>query len=120
VRIAFVVRFVSTLLRLVMKRSTILFASLFTAMPYVAGHGFVMQLTIAGQLYNGNFPSATTSPSGIREISTQDPVKGANNSFLNCGQNAQSASLVLSANPGDPLTFNWRAADASNVGNDPL
>jgi hypothetical protein len=101
-----------------MKHTTILFASLLSAVPFVAGHGFVMNQTIASQSYDGNFPDYPNGPtfdSGIRQISTQDPVKGATNAYINCGQDAQNGSLVLSANPGDALTFNWRGADESWV-----
>jgi hypothetical protein len=91
-----------------MKHIPAVFVSLLVAVPYVAGHGYVMNLTIAGQLYDGNFPGEQPSQaSGIREISDQSPVKGAANPSLNCGLNAQNGSQVLNANPGDNLTCTY-------------
>lgn len=83
--------------------------------PAVAGHGYVADVTINGKSFKGNAPNADTDPSIVRQISTTSPVKGANNPFVNCGQNAQLASLNGPANPGDALTFNWRASVDENV-----
>jgi len=80
--------------------------------PFVAAHGYISILGIDGTPYNGQEPTEDgqpTNPSVVRRISTIDPVKGANNSFLNCGQNGTAASLVASANPGSSLTFQWEA-----------
>ena len=83
-----------------------IFALLLSA-TYVAAHGYVHQVAIDGTIYPGNAPGATPSPSIIRQISTIDPVKGASNSNLNCGQNAQPASLVGNAMPGSTMSIYW-------------
>ena len=60
-------------------------------------------------------PDFTKNSSACPLISTIDPVKGANNSFLNCGQNATVASNVASVNPGSSLTFQWEAGGGEDV-----
>jgi hypothetical protein len=82
---------------------------------YASAHGFLRTVTINGQSYTGNQPASATKPSIIREISTQDPNKGASNPALTCGPNATAASLDATVNPGDSLTFSWKAQDLSNV-----
>ncbi|KAG1880142.1 glycoside hydrolase family 61 protein [Suillus subluteus] len=74
----------------------------------VSAHGYVQQVTIDGTVYMGNdLNVATPAPSIIRLVDTNSPVKGANNTFLNCGQDAQFASLVGNANPGSQLEILW-------------
>ncbi|KAG6809338.1 hypothetical protein H0H92_000643, partial [Tricholoma furcatifolium] len=79
----------------------------------VLGHGFVSEVNIAGTSYKGNIPGATPNASIIRQITTIDPVKGANNSDLNCGFGAQAAANVGNAMPGDKLQFYWADGDGS-------
>lgn len=75
---------------------------------FVSAHGYVQQVTIDGTVYKGNnLNVATPTPSIIRLVNTNSPVKGTNNSFLNCGQDAQLASLVGNANPGSQLEILW-------------
>jgi hypothetical protein len=92
----------------------LLFLSFLAFIPFAAAHGFVYRVTINGQLYMGNIPNGSPNASIVRQIDDVSPVKGANNSFLNCGQSAQLASQVASANPGDVLTFDWRGGDLSH------
>ncbi|KAG2354846.1 glycoside hydrolase family 61 protein [Suillus spraguei] len=74
----------------------------------VSAHGFVQQVTIDGIVYMGNNLNVVTpTPSIIRLVNTNSPVEGANNSFLNCGPDAQFASLVGNANPGSQLKILW-------------
>lgn len=74
----------------------------------VSAHGFVQQVTIDGTVYKGNnLNVGTPAPSIIRLVSTNSPVKGSTNSALNCGQDAQLASLVGNANPGSQLEILW-------------
>ena len=40
-------------------------------------------------------------------ISTTDPVKGADNPSMTCGQDAQAAKLTVPANPGSKLEITW-------------
>ncbi|KAF8965495.1 glycosyl hydrolase family 61-domain-containing protein [Flammula alnicola] len=94
-------------------KTTSLFFPLFTA-AYVSAHGFLRTVTINGKAFTGNIPAGSTSPSIIRQISTPDPNKGADNVALTCGPNATAASLVANANPGDSLTFSWKGEDLSN------
>jgi hypothetical protein len=94
-------------------RASTLALFLLASIPHVVAHGFVYQVTINGELYMGNIPNGNPNASIVRQINNVDPVKGANNTFLNCGQDAQPASLVANANPGDLLTFDWRGGDLS-------
>jgi hypothetical protein len=89
-----------------------LLLSLVVFFPYVEAHGYVSKLGVDGTPYTGQEPTEDgqpTDPSVVRRISTIDPVKGANNSFLNCGQNGTVASLVAPTNAGSALTFQWEA-----------
>lgn len=99
--------------------STLLFFS-----PCVLGHGYVSNLEVNGvSAFKGDEPTEdgdATAPSVVRRISTIDPVKGASNAFLNCGQNAAAAALVAPTNAGDPLTFSWEAGGGEGVSNSPL
>ena len=91
-----------------------LFVPLLTA-AFVSAHGFIHTLTINGRAYNGNPPQAKQVPSILRQISTPFPNKGAMNPALTCGPDATPAALVADANPGDTLTFDWRAQDLGKV-----
>jgi hypothetical protein len=73
----------------------------------VNAHGFVSKFTVDGTSYNGNIPGGASNPSPIRQISTIDPVKGASNPNMACGQNANNAALVASAKPGSSISFLW-------------
>ncbi|KAG2065296.1 hypothetical protein BDR04DRAFT_183722 [Suillus decipiens] len=76
----------------------------------VSAHGFVQQVTIDGTVYMGNNLNVETpAPSIIRLVNTNSPVESTNNPFLNCGQDAQFASLVGNANPGSQLEILWVA-----------
>jgi len=82
--------------------------SLLLSATYVTAHGYLAQVSIDGTTYMGNTPAASpVNPSIIRDISTIDPVKGANNAYLNCGQSAKPASQVGNANPGSTMSFLW-------------
>ena len=86
--------------------------------PYVAAHGYVSVLGVDGTPYKGQEPTEdgqSNVPSVVRRISTIDPVKGASNPSLNCGQNATAGSLVASTNPGSALTFQWEAGGGEGV-----
>ncbi|KAF5346454.1 hypothetical protein D9756_010023 [Leucocoprinus leucothites] len=72
-------------------------------------HGFVADLNIAGKDYQGNKPGGQGNPSVIRQVSENSPVKGADNPDLNCGMSAKPASLNANANPGDTISFDWKA-----------
>ena len=43
------------------------------------------------------------------------PVKGADNNDLMCGLSAQKAEMVVPANPGSKVNFQWVAGDGNNV-----
>ena len=89
--------------------------------PCVLGHGYVSVLDVEGTSYasfNGDEPTEdgqATQPSVIRRISTIDPVKGASNPFLNCGQNATAAALVAPTQAGDALALHWEAGGGQGV-----
>jgi hypothetical protein len=80
---------------------------LLSLLPSVAAHGFVTKVVIDGTTYNGNVPNAAPSDSPIRQISDISPVKGSSNPSLNCGLNAQLATMVVPANPGSVMEFYW-------------
>ena len=56
-----------------------------------------------------------TVDSPIRLIDDVGPVKGDSNPNLACGQDAQAATLVASANPGSALSFAWAGGDGGVV-----
>ncbi|OJA12835.1 hypothetical protein AZE42_04241 [Rhizopogon vesiculosus] len=88
--------------------------TLLALVPLVSGHGYVAQVAIDGKDYYGNVPNANPVPSIVRQINDVSPVKGAANPYLNCGQDAQLASLVANANPGSQMQFWWKGGDGSN------
>jgi Auxiliary Activity family 9 (formerly GH61) len=92
-----------------------IFAPLLSLLPSVAAHGFVSKVVIDGTTYNGNVPNAKPSNSPIRQISDIGPVKGSNNPSLNCGLNAQLATMVVPANPGSAIEFYWGNPGGENV-----
>ncbi|KAF8996128.1 glycosyl hydrolase family 61-domain-containing protein [Cyathus striatus] len=49
------------------------------AVPAAFAHGVVSSVIIDGKTYSGNLPNAPKADSIIRQVSTQDPVKGATN-----------------------------------------
>ncbi|KAI8995251.1 glycosyl hydrolase family 61-domain-containing protein [Trametes punicea] len=93
---------------------SLLLVSLFIALPYVTAHGYLKSVGIDGQTYQGNVPNHPTGDSPIRLIDDIDPVKGASNPNLSCGQNAQKAALVVPANPGSTVTFAWASGNGGN------
>ncbi|KAJ3964000.1 glycoside hydrolase family 61 protein [Lentinula raphanica] len=82
-----------------------------STIPRVSAHGWLGSVTIGSQTFVGNVPNASPTGTVIRQIDDVDPVKGASNAFLNCGQNAQLASDVAQANPGDTVAFTWVNGD---------
>lgn len=85
------------------------------AAAYVAAHGFVTDVTIDGTSYTGNIPNSKVQASIIRLVSSGDPVKGALNPSVNCGNNAQLASSVGTANPGSTISFAWKGEDGVSL-----
>ncbi|THG94969.1 hypothetical protein EW026_g6601 [Hermanssonia centrifuga] len=90
------------------------YLSLLALVPYVAGHGYLSQVAIDGQVYQGNVPNNYKAPSPIRLIDDVSPVKGATNVFMSCGQNAANAEVVAPANPGSSVAFSWASGDSTN------
>ncbi|KAG1789344.1 glycosyl hydrolase family 61-domain-containing protein [Suillus variegatus] len=67
-----------------------------------------VQVTINGIVYMlNNLNVKSPAPSIIRLVNTNSPVKGAQNPYINCGQDAQFASLIGNANPGSQLEILW-------------
>ncbi|KAK0489918.1 glycosyl hydrolase family 61-domain-containing protein [Armillaria luteobubalina] len=95
------------------------FLPLLTA-TYVAAHGYVQKVTIDGTEYTGPAVASGSTDGITREVSTQDPIKGATNSDLTCGPGALAASQVANVNPGSTVSFLWTGASGSawphNVG----
>ena len=99
-----------------------IFAPLLSLLPSISAHGYVSKVVIDGSTYNGNNPNAynynpTAKPSDspIRLVSDIGPVKGSNNPSLNCGLNAQLATMVVPANPGSVMQFFWINPGGGNV-----
>ncbi|KAI0764168.1 glycosyl hydrolase family 61-domain-containing protein [Trametes elegans] len=90
-----------------MKAATNFVLSLLAAVPLVAAHGYVSELTVDGKTYKGNTPNSNSVKSPIRMIDDVSPVKGATNKYLACGQNAQKAATVATAKPGSKVSFQW-------------
>ncbi|KAG2087910.1 glycosyl hydrolase family 61-domain-containing protein [Suillus discolor] len=75
------------------------------------------KVTIDGIVYMlNNLNVKTPAPSIIRFVNTNSPIKGAQNPYINCGQDAQFASLAGNANPGSQLEILWVGGtdDSSN------
>ena len=63
--------------------------------------------------YDFHVPSPVSSV--IRGIDDISPVKGTDNKYLACGQNAQKAARVASAQPGSTVSFKWVNIAGGNV-----
>lgn len=87
----------------------ITFFAILAFIPYVSAHGFVSKVLIDGKEYDGNTPQSSAISSPIRMISTIDPVKGADNPSITCGQDAQAAKLTVPANSGSNLQITWES-----------
>ena len=57
----------------------------------------------------------TLGPSPIRLVNDIGPVKGADNNDLMCGLSAQKAEMVVPANPGSKVSFQWVGGGGNNV-----
>jgi hypothetical protein len=97
-----------------MRLSTVLLLPLL-ALPYVSAHGFVHKVWIGTKTFTGNTPNADPTGSIVRQINNVDPVKGADNPAVNCGNDAQLAADIADANPGDAMSFLWTGGDLSTV-----
>ncbi|KAJ8453893.1 hypothetical protein ONZ51_g13343 [Trametes cubensis] len=93
-----------------MKRAAV-FAVVSAALPYVAAPGYLAQVSIDGKAYAGNIPNNYQGPSPIRLVSDIGPVKGTSNPDMFCGLDAQLAELVVPANPGSSVAFQWSGGD---------
>lgn len=89
--------------------------SLVLLFPLVSAHGYLASVSIDGTVYQGNAPSSGSSDSAIRLVDQVNPVKGATNAAINCGQDAQAGTVVADASPGSTLTFTWVNGDGGTV-----
>ncbi len=111
--------------------------ALLAVTPLVAGHGYLASINVDGTTYKGNTPGSSSSESPsfiyvvtpshadvalslavssvIRTIDDIGPVKGTDNKYLACGQNAQKAANVASAEPGSTVSFKWVNNNGGNV-----
>jgi Auxiliary Activity family 9 (formerly GH61) len=92
-----------------------LLSSLLAFPPLAAAHGYISKVVIDGTPYIGNVPGAQPTDSPIRQIADINPVKGAQNSDINCGRAAQLATMVVPANPGSVVEFYWGDPNQENV-----
>ncbi|KAK7049936.1 hypothetical protein VNI00_005366 [Paramarasmius palmivorus] len=79
---------------------------------YASAHGYLARVSIDGKNYEGVPPRAPARDSVIRQVANEEPVKGADNSAIGCGKDAQLASSAADINPGSTISFDWRAADS--------
>lgn len=85
---------------------------------YVSAHGFVHQFSVNGKTYTGARPGGqrNKAASPIRQITSPNPIYGATNTAVNCGNGGGFvASEAAPVNPGDTLKFDWRGQDLSRV-----
>ncbi|TCD61287.1 hypothetical protein EIP91_008683 [Steccherinum ochraceum] len=73
----------------------------------VNAHGFIRQVAIDGRRYAGNLHNSDKGASPIRLVGGIGPVKGTNSKDLICGLSAQNAEMVVPANPGSTVSFQW-------------
>ncbi|CDO75943.1 Auxilliary Activities Family 9 protein [Trametes cinnabarina] len=97
-----------------MKTAVAAALSLLAAVPLVSAHGYVASVSIDGKAYKGNTPNSNSVQSPIRMINDVSPVKGTDNKFLSCGQNAQKAALLADAKPGSKVSFQWVSGTGGN------
>ncbi|KAI1789129.1 glycoside hydrolase [Ganoderma leucocontextum] len=90
-----------------MRPSSAAIISLLTAVPLVAGHGYVAYISVDGKKYPGNTPGGSSVLSPIRAINAVDPVKGTANPEISCGHGAQNAAELADANLGSTVSFKW-------------
>ncbi|GJE95949.1 glycoside hydrolase family 61 protein [Phanerochaete sordida] len=84
------------------------FATALALVPYAAAHGSVAKITIDGKDYAGpGVGKGALKGSPIRAISEVDPVKGATNPNLACGQSAALADTTVPANSGSTVELHW-------------
>ena len=94
-----------------MKTSTLFLPFLTAALsllPSVHGHGFVHVFAVDGTNYTGDIPGGPSDASPIRQVSAQDPIYGATSPTVNCGTGAPNAAMVVDANPGSKLSWDWK------------
>ncbi|THU94373.1 hypothetical protein K435DRAFT_668588 [Dendrothele bispora CBS 962.96] len=88
---------------------------------YVSAHGWVQSITVGGKTYDGPKPTENSngaSPdSAIRQISNVNPVKGADNKNLACGQDATPATQMADAKSGDKVQIQWTSAGSNWIHN---
>ena len=56
-----------------------------------------------------------SGPSPIRLVNDIGPVKGSSNPDLICGLSAQNAAMVVPANPGSTVSFQWSGGGGQKV-----
>ncbi|KAK0437791.1 glycoside hydrolase family 61 protein [Armillaria borealis] len=93
----------------------------FLAASYVAAHGYVQKVTIDGTEYTGPAVGSGSTDGITREISTQDPIKGATNPDLTCGPGALAGASgsPWPHNVGPMMTYLTNCGDQSCADYDP-
>ncbi|THU82237.1 hypothetical protein K435DRAFT_872541 [Dendrothele bispora CBS 962.96] len=81
----------------------------------------VQSITVGGKTYDGPKPTENSngaSPdSVVRQISNVNPVKGADNKNLACGQDATPATQMADAKSGDKVQIQWTSAGSNWIHN---
>ncbi|KAJ7609384.1 glycoside hydrolase, partial [Mycena polygramma] len=80
-------------------------------------HGWLGTLTVASTSHTGPAPveqigisstSSTSSPSPIRQIANNLPIKDPRSLDLTCGRSAAPATQLAAAKPGDVIKLGWK------------
>ncbi|KAF9053836.1 hypothetical protein BDZ89DRAFT_1098297 [Hymenopellis radicata] len=79
------------------------------AISSVSAHGYVNNVNIGGTDFSGSAPASGSTAGVVRVISTTSPVKGADNSNINCGQDATAVTGIAKGSPGDVMAFSWNS-----------
>lgn len=88
--------------------SSFVFLTLAALAPLVSAHGSIDGVFIDDRYIAAPQPNGDSTGFPIRAINDINPVKGTNNSDINCGHGAQPAPEVADASPGSVLKFAWR------------
>jgi len=86
-----------------------------SAASLVAAHGYLNEVIVNGKTFKANHIGSKNLDSIVRPVTSQDPMKGADNKGLSCGPGASPAKSMASVKPGDSLEFSWTGQDGSAV-----
>ncbi|KAJ7609359.1 glycoside hydrolase family 61 protein [Mycena polygramma] len=101
-----------------MKSLTSTFTQILFPLSLIAStlaHGWLGTLTVASNAHTGPLPveqiglsSSSSSPSPIRQILNNLPIKDPRSLDLTCGRGAAPGTQLAAAKPGDVLRLDWK------------